>query len=200
MKKIALIINLFFAVAVLTACSSATKDKTEKVKTEKVKAERMLVITSAEPAKVLPAFTTFTWDDSYSAVLSATTHNQKGAVKAYIREQLIAYLKTKGYRYEPIAMQADVVVGFLFALEDTVADKSMKDRFGILPTNKPTARPIYKQGTLLLTVLDSQLEKAYWRSALLGFVDLEDLLDAPDQERMQVILDSMMGGFPKAGR
>lgn len=196
MKKIALIFVSLISSIVLVACSSQPQPNLQKT------AERMTVLSSAKPAAVLPAFTTFTWNDQYNQVLSAVNNKEETSVKAYIRRELTTYLNSKGYRYQPDPAQADVVIGFLFALEDELADKAILDKFGLLPgLSKTTAlEPRYAKGTFLLSVLDNELKKVYWRSALQGFVDLEQDQQAGNSERMQRILQIMMGGFPKAGR
>ncbi|WP_435236397.1 DUF4136 domain-containing protein [Psychromonas sp. PT13] len=199
MKNIAVITCLLTSLFVLSACSSTSEKEQEVSKVEK-KEQRMLVVTSAEPSKVLPAFTTFAWNDDYSEVLSPDTSTQQIEVQNYIRQELIDYLETKGYQYQPVGVQADVVIGFLYALKDTPATQSLQSRFGLLPSNKAVLKPSYPQGTLLLNVLDSPLEKVYWRSALLGFKDLQEQAHLNRKGRMQILLHSMLGRFPKAGR
>lgn len=201
MKKIARIIALFISLVVLLACSSPAQQQLQQPEQQK-RAERMTVVSSARPAAVLPAFTTFTWNEEYNQVLSALNNKKESAVKTYIRHELITYLSSKGYQYQPDPAQADVVFGFLFALEDDLADNTIQRRFGLVPGLRKTAvtDPRYAKGTFLLSVLDNELKKVYWRSALQGFVDLEKDQQAGNSERMQHILGIMMGGFPKAGR
>ena len=200
MKKIAVAVALLVTLVALAACSSSTQVPSQQDK-EPESSERIVVVSSASPADVLPAFTTFTWNDGYHSVLSAVNEQQEEAVKGYIREQIIAYLQTKGYRYQSDPGQADVVFGFLVALEDAVADKIMLNRFGLPPAqNQGRSVRGYQEGTLLLTVLDTGLQKVYWRSAVLGLVDLEKEQQDIYSDRMQRILEIMLGGFPKAGR
>jgi hypothetical protein len=194
MKKIAVTVTFLISLFVLAACSSSTKVSSSRAE-EQSKAQPMVVISSAEPVDVLPAFTTFTWNEQYSAVLSAADNTEKSAVKAFIRNELSTYLQSKGYRYQADANQADVVIGFLFASQDTVADTTMQARFGLLPSRKRG----YKEGTLLFTLLDSELQKVYWRSALPGGKGLKKEVDEQNRDYMQVILHAMLGGFPQAG-
>ena len=199
MKKIVVVTYLLMSIFVLSACSSIVKKEQEESKVQK-KEQRMLVVTSAEPSKVLPAFTTFAWDDDYSEVLSPTNPTQKNEIKNYIRQELINYLKTKGYKYQSVGVQADVVIGFLYAVQETSVNKSLQSRFGLLPSNKPVLKPHYPKGTLLVNVLDTDLQKVYWRSALLGFNDLDKQANLNRQGRMKILLHSMLGRFPQAGR
>lgn len=169
---------------------------------EEHKENRMTVVSSANPAKVLPAFKTFTWNDDYSRVLSAVNSQSKIEVEEHIRSEIIRYLKTKGYVYQPDPIQADVVIGFLFALEDDLADQQIQDRFGLLPgvNRNAITDKRYEKGTFLLAVLDNKADLIYWRSAMQGFVDLEnDRLD-DSTDHMQQVLNLMMGGFPQAGQ
>jgi hypothetical protein len=200
MKKIVAMISLLASLFMLAACSSLASDHTAQLKEQK-KSERIIVISSAEPVDVLPAFTTFNWNDGYNRVLSTADSVQENRVKAYIRKQLITYLKTKGYQYQPDPSQADVMIGFLFAMQDTLADKEIIEKFGLPPAQRRNrvARG-YKKGTFFLTVLDSQQTKVYWRSMMQGAVGLEKEMENINSSYMHDILEFMMGGFPKAGR
>ena len=199
MKKIAVTLAYLLSLVALAACSSSPQEPSQQGKAVE-RAARMVVVSSAKPADVLPAFTYFTWNDGYNSVLSAADDKQADAVQAYIRQELITYLKKKGYQYQPDPAQADVVFGFLFALEDASADKAIQAKFGLLPAVNRSRAPGYKKGTLLFTVLDTGLKKVYWRSALQGLADLEKERQNANSTRMQKILDIMLGGFAKAGR
>ncbi len=182
---------------ILTGCSSTA----EQVELER-KVTRMTVVSSAKPADVLPAFTSFTWNEEYSRVLSAVNDDSEKDIQQYIRNEIIRYLKTKGYVYQPDPIQADVVIGFLFALEDDLADQKIQDKFGLLPGVNASGitDKRYAKGSLLLAVLDTKLDQIYWRSAMQGFVDFEKDKHDDSVDDMQTVLGMMMGGFPKAGR
>jgi hypothetical protein len=199
MKKFAVTVCFLTSLFVLAACSTTVTKEQEEQKVQK-KEQRMLVVTSAEPSKVLPAFTTFAWDEDYSEVLSPANPTQKSEIQNYIRQELINYLKTKGYKYQKVGVQADVVIGFLYAVEETPVNKYVQSRFGLLPSSKPVMKPSYPKGTLLVNVLDTDLQKVYWRSALLGFEDLDQQANLNRQGRMKILLHSMLGRFPQAGR
>ncbi|MFT6986509.1 MAG: hypothetical protein ACJAT7_002350 [Psychromonas sp.] len=203
MNKIVLTLSLLISFIALSACSSsATQAQLEQAEAQQLKAQRMTVVSSAKPANVLPAFTSFTWNDQYTQVLSAVNSEKEDEIKDYIRSEVIAYLQTKGYQFQPDPLKADLVIGFLFALEDDMADKTIQEKFGLVPgVNKNVlSDPRYKKGTFLLAVLDAQLKKVYWRSAMQGFVDLEKDKNDKSVDRMQKILHLMMGDFPEAGR
>ncbi|WP_028864707.1 DUF4136 domain-containing protein [Psychromonas aquimarina] len=198
MKKFALLVSVFASLFTLSACSVSTPEAEIQEKAE----QRLTIVSSGKPQEVLPAFTSFTWNDEYSRVLSAVNDSNEKEVKAHIRSEIIRYLKTKGYVYQPDPIQADVVIGFLFALENDVADQAIEDKFGLLPglSNKPFENTRYEKGTLLLAVLDTDLRQVYWRSAMQGFVDLEKDKNDKSAQRMQKVLHYMMGDFPPAGR
>lgn len=197
MKKIVPVCAMLISLLLITGCSSSL----EQLPQER-KANRMIVVSSDKPSKVLPAFKTFTWSDDYSRVLSAVNDQSKKEVKAYIRNEIIRYLKTKGYQYQADPIQADVTIGFLFALEDDLADQDIQDRFGLLPGANASGitDKRYEKGTFLLAVLDSKSKLIYWRSAMQGFVDFERDRTDDSIDHMQTVLSLMMGGFPKAGR
>lgn len=197
MKKMALALSFVASFFVLSGCSS-TVDSVEQER----KATRMIVVSSAKPADVLPAFKSFTWNNEYSHVLSAVNDDSEKDIQQYIRNEIIRYLITKGYVYQADPIQADVVIGFLFALEDDLADQKIQDKFGLLPgvSASGITDKRYAKGSLLLTVLDNKLDQIYWRSAMQGFVDFEKDKRDDRIDNMQTVLGMMMGGFPKAGR
>jgi len=197
MKKCVLLLSFIFSLVGLIGCTA----KTEEVAKDQ-KPHRMTVVSSANPAKVLPAFTSFTWNDEYSRVLSAINEVTEQEIQQYIRDEISLYLSTKGYVYQPDPSKADVVIGFLFALEDDLADQQIQQKFGLLPgissTGITSAR--YEKGSLLLAVLDNELQKVYWRSAMQGFIDFEKDRSNENTKHMQVVLKLMMRGFPEAGK
>jgi len=197
MKKMLLLLSLIVPVFILSGCSSVVGEVPQELKST-----RMTVVSSGKPSKVLPAFRTFTWNEDYSKVLSAVNQQSKTEVKDYIRNEIIRYLNTKGYVYQPDPIQADVAIGFLFALEDDLADQQIQDRFGLLPgiNTSDVTEKRYEKGSFLLAVLDTKGELIYWRSAMQGFVDFERDRNDESIDHMQGVLDMMMGGFPKAGQ
>lgn len=193
MKKLFILVVSFLF---LTGCVSApSEDQVE------AKAKRITVVSSGKPSDVLPAFTTFSWNAEYTKVLSATDSKTELEVKLYIKDQLIKYLKTKGYVYQADPVQADVVVGFLFALENDVADSKIQALFGLVPgvTTLGVNSNRYEKGTFLLTVLDNKVQHVYWRSAMQGFVDMEQSKEEQRLGQFQSVLATMMGQFPLAG-
>ncbi len=197
MNKKVLAFSFITSFFLLTGCSSSV----DQVKQER-QVSRMTVVSSAKPADVLPAFNTFTWSDEYSLVLSAINDDSERDFQIYIRNEIVRYLKAKGYVYQPDRIQADVVIGYLFALEDDLADQKTQDKFGLLPkiSNQGVTDKRYEKGSVLLAVLDTKLKKVYWRSAMQGFVDFEKDKEDKMTDNIQIVLDMMMGGFPKAGR
>ncbi len=199
MKKVVLAVSLIASLFIVAGCSSSV----EEVKSqEQRKASRMTVVSSAKPAEVLPAFTSFTWSPEYSYVLSTINDKNERDLHQYMRSEIITYLKTKGYVYQSDPTQADVVIGYLFALEDDLADQKIQNKFGLLPgvSSSNITDKRYEKGSFLLAVLDAPLEQVYWRSAMQGFVDFEKDKADTSTNNMQKVLGMMMGGFPKAGR
>lgn len=191
-------VSFFIALLMLSACSAISPEAQSLQYEAQEKTQLMRLVSSGKPAEVLPAFSSFTWNDEYTSLLSAVNNSEADKVKAHIRTEIIRHLKTKGYQYQADPMRADVVIGFLFALEDNAGDNRIKEKFGLVPSVNNNA--LYKKGTFLLTVLDTQLTKVYWRAALQGFVDLEKGMNAPATDPMQAVLQLMMGDFPEAGR
>lgn len=197
MKKIVLALSFILSTFILLGCTSSP------VKVEEDhQVKRMTIVSSAKPTDVLPAFKSFTWNDEYSHVLSAISDTSEKEIQQYIRDEITLYLKTKGYVYQPDPKQADVVIGFLFALEDDLADVKIQAKFGLLPgiSSRKVSNARYEKGSFLLAVLDNELQYVYWRSAMQGFVDFENDRSDDSIHKMQTVLGMMMHGFPVAGK
>ncbi len=199
MKKLYLLFAMIGIQLALYGCSSQTT--TDATAQTQSKTQRLMIVSSGNPSDVLPAFTTYTWSDQYNQVLSGVAGQNQQQLKGYIRNQITTYLSSKGYQYRADPKQADIVVGFLFALEDDIADQTIQQRFGLLPglTRSNVNDPRYEKGSLLLATLDNQEKTVYWRSAVQGFVDLEQDRMEAGSVRMQYILSMMLGDFPQAG-
>ena len=116
MKKIVLLFTLIFVQIFLFGCSS--QEKQLEAAKEESKTQRLTIVSSGKPSEVLPAFTTYTWSDEYNRVLSGVSGKSGDELQVYIRGEITTYLSTKGYEYRENPKQADVVIGFLFALEE----------------------------------------------------------------------------------
>ncbi|WP_413700288.1 DUF4136 domain-containing protein [Psychromonas sp. KJ10-10] len=197
MKNWLFTLSFMTCLTVLAGCSSSI-DKVE----QDVSEPKMMVVSSAKPSEVLPAFTTFTWSNEYSLVLSAKSDEDKRDVQQYIAGEIIRYLETKGYRYQADRLKADVTIGFLFSLEDNLANQSIQNKFGLLPNviKSGVSTKRYEKGSFLLMVLDDNLEQIYWRSGVQGFVGFEADKKSHTTNVMQIVLSLMMGDFPLAGR
>lgn len=197
MKKMVLALSFMTSLFILTGCSSSVEEAEQARK-----ATRMTVVSSAKPADVLPAFKTFTWNAEYSHVLSALSEGNRISTQQYIQNEIIRYLETKGYAYQADPKKADLVMGYLFSLEDDLADETIQAKFGLLPgiNSSDVTDKRYAKGSFLLAVLDTELDQVYWRSAMQGFVDFEKDKNDDRTENMQVVLGMMLGDFPKAGR
>ena len=197
MKNWLLTLSFITSFFVLVGCSSSI----EKVEQE-VSEPKMMVVSSAKASEVLPAFKTFTWHNEYSLVLSASSNENKNDVQQYIAAEIIRYLETKGYHYQANPLEADVTIGFLFSLEDNLANQSIQNKFGLLPNviKSGVTTKRYEKGSFLLMVLDNNLEQVYWRSGVQGFVGFEADKKSHTTNVMQIVLSLMMGDFPLAGR
>lgn len=200
MKKIVLLFTLIVLQIGLFGCTS--QEKKLEAAQEQSKTHRLTIVSSGKPSEVLPAFTTYTWSEEYNLVLSGVSGKSSDELQAYIRGEITTYLSTKGYEYRENPKQADVVIGFLFALENDVADETIQKKFGLLPglARGNELDPRYEKGSLLLAVLDNEQKATYWRSAVQGFIDLEKDKSDDSENRMQKILGMMLGSFPQAGK
>lgn len=196
MKKICALL----AVSLLGLSACVSQPVEDSKAQQQQKAKRLTIVSSGKPSDVLPAFTTYTWSEKHNRVLSSLPEQNRKEIKATIRKELQAALSAKGYQFRDNPKQADVKIGFLFALEDAIADKDIQDKFGLLPgvasDGVDSAR--YEKGSLLLAVFDNEEKSTYWRTAVQGFVDLQK--EENQENNLGKLLARMIEGFPGAGK
>ncbi|RBW44942.1 DUF4136 domain-containing protein [Psychromonas sp. B3M02] len=191
---------LFLLVAVqlvLAGCTSTPVVKEEPI----IEPEPLTLVSSGKPSKVLPSFTTYSWNDDYNFVLAKEEATML-VLTPYIRQQVAKYMSSKGYKLVSNPDQAEMVIGFLFAADDVIANNQVEQRFGLIPgtVREKGADPRYKKGSLILSAMDNRTTKIYWRSAVRGFSDLERDKVTTNGSKMQYILSMLLGDFPEAGR
>ncbi|TEW44748.1 DUF4136 domain-containing protein [Psychromonas algicola] len=200
MKKITLILTMIGFQLLLLGCTA----KPSEVKSSQVEElnQPLMIISSGKPSTLLPAFTTYTWSSQYNRILFGPVKSDEKELQTYIRSELISYLNSKGYVYQKNAQQADVIIGFVFALEDDVANQKLQNKFGLLPgvIRSRSNQPRYNKGTFILGVLDRESDKTYWRSAVQGFTGFENDVANKETSRLPIILKMMLDDFPRAGR
>jgi len=193
---LSLIVGLSF---ILLGCTSTVDEVQNDVD------PALVLVNSGKPSAVLPAFTTYAWSAQYNRVLFGPVLNHEGQLKAYIKTEVARYLKTKGYQQQRDPESADVVIGFVLAVNDDVANPQLESKFGLLPgTQRQRANDArYKKGTFVLAILNNQLDKTYWRTAVVGLNDFETSPEhplKPEDSRLPALLPIMLNGLPQAGR
>ena len=199
MKKLTFLFTILSIQVALLGCSNqAAQDESE---TLQAPVQHLTLVTSGKPASVLPAFTTYTWSPQYNRILFGTRQGSEKELQTYIRTELTHFLSKKGYRYQRDSEQAEVVIGFLFALGNDIANQSLQNKFGLLPGVIRTRanEPRYKKGSFVLAIIDNKKNKTYWRAGVEGFMNFEDEAEDKETSRLPRILTMMLSGFPEAG-
>lgn len=200
MRNITFILTMIAFQLFLLGCSTEpNEDKSSQVEAVN---QPLMIISSGKPSTLLPAFTTYTWSSQYNRILFGPVKSNEKALQAYIRLELKNYLSNKGYVYQKNAQKADVIIGFIFALADDVANQKLQNKFGLLPgvIRSRAHQPRYKKGTFVLGVLDRASDKTYWRSAVRGFTGFENDVANKEASRLPIILNMMLDDFPEAGK
>ena len=200
-KKYFILIVIQFFLLGCTHNASVTTNHTETAK-ESNKDPALIMVSSGKAHLLLPAFTTYTWSPEYNRILFGNKKNNEIKLQKYIREEIISYLKQKGYLYEENPEQADVIIGFLFAIKDDVGNKKLQQRFGLLPSviRNRVNTPRYQEGTFILAVLDNKGSKTYWRGGVKGLLNLEKEVKSKNNPLFPNVINLLLDDFPFAGK
>ena len=180
----------------LTACSDSISQAQVSVE----KAKRTTIVSASQPADVIPASWTYSWTERVNIVPPHEKFNQD-TVKKEFRAAVRTAMEQKGYRFEPVAEQADLLMGFLVAMESSMRDEEIGALFGLSPGLMSSGEDPerYEKGTVVIAVLNPVNQQVYWHTALQGFADFEQTKPGV-QSRLNGLVAQMLSDFPLAGK
>ncbi len=179
----------------LAACS---KSETTAVEAASKDVQRTTIVSDATPKQSIPISKSYTFVDQVNVVVADPRLDQQ-QVQEEIRNAIAAVMQEKGYTYEPELAQADLVMGFVLALESGVSDEQLIAKFGLSPGLVSISHDgRYEKATLVLGAMATDTETIFWKSMLQGFADFERT-QQESERRVDGLVAQMLAELPKAG-
>jgi hypothetical protein len=184
----ALLITIAF---VSVACSTTGDD----VETFGVKIDPSIIAVST-PGMKIPQGARFAWLES--AINLYKDERLDTTTMQYLIEQNIkSNLADMGFQFVESETAADYTIAYTAALESSLDDTAILQRFGLVPGNMrvPASDPMHEKGTLLIYAFDSRTGDVIWRSAVQAEVDFS-IDNQERKERIEPIIRDMFRTMP----
>ena len=122
---------------------------------------------------------------------------EKSHIKELIEKEIVKNISAKEMSFVESVNGASYAVAYTAALESSLDDSQIIQRYGLLPGNTqiPTDDDNIEKGSLIIYVFNTRTDSVIWRSAAQVGVHF-DMTDDERKERVERIVAEMFQTFP----
>jgi len=122
---------------------------------------------------------------------------EKSHIKELIEKEVVKNISAKEMNFVESVNGASYAVAYTAALESSLDDSQIIQRYGLLPGNTqiPSDDANVEKGSLIIYVFNTRTDSVIWRSAAQVGVHF-DMTDAQRKERVERIVAEMFQTFP----
>lgn len=122
---------------------------------------------------------------------------EKSHIKELIEKEIVKNISAKEMNFVESVNGASYAVAYTAALESSLDDSQIIQRYGLLPGNSqiPSDDANIEKGSLIIYVFNTRTDSVIWRSAAQVGVHF-DMTDAQRKERVERIVAEMFQTFP----
>ena len=122
---------------------------------------------------------------------------EKSHVKELIEREIVKNISAKEMSFVESVNGASYAVAYTAALESSLDDEQIIQRYGLLPGNTqiPTDDANIEKGSLIIYVFNTRTDSVIWRAAAQAGVHF-DMSDEQRKERVERIVAEMFQSFP----
>ena len=182
---------LVVSALVIAACVTTG----EQVETVGVKIDPSIIAVST-PGMKIPQGARFAWLES-AINLYKDERMDTTTMQHLIEQNIKSNLAEMGFQLVDSETAADYTIAYTAALESSLDDTAILQRFGLVPGNTriPAGDPTHEKGTLLIYVFDNRTGDMIWRSAVQAAVDFS-IDNEERKERIEPIIRDMFRTMP----
>ena len=105
----------------------------------------------------------------------------------------------KGYRHIAQAQQADLNISFTAALQSSLGDEQIAQRFGLVPglMVNNIDKDQYEKGTLIFDVVNPRTNQLAWRTAGQALATLADIPVPERKHRINMFVKKLLAFLPE---
>jgi hypothetical protein len=193
MKRYKTVCRLLIVGLVVTAASCVT----ESVETTPgMKFSDTSVIAVGDQSAAVKKGSTFAWLPD-AVRFYKDERLEKSQVKELIEKEIVKNISNKEMAFVESVNGASYAVAYTAALESSLDDTQIIQRYGLLPGNTqiPTDDANIEKGSLIIYVFNTRTDSVIWRSAAQVGVHF-DMSDEQRKERVERIVAEMFQTFP----
>jgi len=182
---------LVVSALVIAACVTSG----EQVETVGVKIDPSIIAVSTPGMKITQG-ARFAWLES-AINLYKDERMDTTTMQHLIEQNIKSNLAEMGFQLVDSETAADYTIAYTAALESSLDDTTILQRFGLVPGNMriPAGDPMHEKGTLLIYVFDNRTGDMIWRSAVQAAVDFS-IDNEERKERIEPIIRDMFRTMP----
>jgi len=134
--------------------------------------------------KSLPNFASFSWLPA-AVKYYEDSRLKNSPIQSYFQEAIRQNLNKRGYRFVSSATDSDFLVGYVLALESSLKDEEINEKYQLNPglSGQAVNSYQYEKGTLIIDLIDPETKRSIWRGAMQGFAQF----DTKEEDRIKRI-------------
>ena len=185
--------RLLFVGFALTAASCVTEPVET---TPRIKFSDTSVIAVGDKDAAVKKQSTFAWLPD-AVRFYKDERLEKSHIKELIEKEIVKNISAKEMNFVESVNGASYAVAYTAALESSLDDSQIIQRYGLLPGNTqiPNDDANIEKGSLIIYVFNTRTDSVIWRSAAQVGVHF-DMTDAQRKERVERIVAEMFQTFP----
>ena len=185
--------HLLIAGLVMTAASCVTEPVET---TPAMKFSDTSVIAVGDKSAAVKKGSTFAWLPD-AVRFYKDDRLEKSHVKELIEKEIVKNISAKEMNFVESVNGASYAVAYTAALESSLDDAQIIQRYGLLPGNTqiPTDDANIEKGSLIIYVFNTRTDAVIWRSAAQVGVHF-DMSDEERKQRVERIVAEMFQSFP----
>jgi hypothetical protein len=144
----------------------------------------------------LPRSGTFDWGMSYFQI-DSDLKVDLAVLDERVHAALLHELSNKHFTLQKA--NPNYFVGYAVAAGDNIDEKSLNDAYGEdlkLPAKLRDSALKYKQGVLIVDIVNSRTKRLIWRGAITAGVDM-DVTEEQKQQRIRAAIAQLLKHFPR---
>lgn len=156
---------------------------------------RSSVVVVAQPEFALVKLKSFSWASNYADV-SVELKKSDFSVTALIDEAIKNAIKQKSYTFSDNS-KGSLLIKYHVSLASELNDTALAIKYGLSPglrANSLIAKE-HERGTLVVDIIEPELNKVVWRGAVEVFTGVEDT-EKGRQKRVNSLILDLLSGIP----
>jgi uncharacterized protein DUF4136 len=186
------LLSLILYFLIISGCATRTTALTDDRSSD---LSKTTIISVKYSEKRLPKFASFSWLPAAEKYYEDARF-KNSPIQSYFKEAIRQNLNNRGYRLVSSATDSDFLVGYVLALESSLKDEEINEKYHINPglPGQAVNSNQYEKGTLIIDLIDPGTKSSMWRGAMQGFAKF-DIKEEDRKKRINLYVDRLFQSY-----